>query len=454
MDQGARWSSRNTFILTTVGAAVGLGNLWRFPYIAGENGGAGFVLVYLFFVFLFGLPIMLAEMVIGRAGKKDAVSSLDKLVSATGLARGWRAIGWISLWVPFLGLSYYAVVAAWSIDYLGLAISNGFAELTPAAAPELFSKRAAAWPHQVVLHGLFIAIAGIFVALGVSGGLEKASRFAMPMLLLILVFLVVFNLTTEHFGQAVDFLFTLKTASLTSQTVLLALGQALFSLAIGVGVMITFSAYVPNNVSLGQCALVICVADTTVALLAGLAIFPIVFAANLDPAQGPSLLFVTLPLALGGIHWSWLISILFFLLLFLAALTTAFGMLEPLTAFIKNKTRWARSRSTVVVAVVVWLLGLASVLSFGPLDNWRPLKATGLFVDQNFFDLMDFLVANVLLPTNALLIALFVGWSMDLKIVKHQLYDLPKLWFGLWLFLTRFVVPIGLSLIVYDLWTQ
>ncbi len=454
MVQDTHWTSRNAFLLTTIGAAVGLGNLWRFPYIAGENGGGGFVVIYLFFVFAFGLPIMLAEMVIGRAGKQDALSSMKTIIAENQAHRGWRAIGWISLWVPFLGLSYYAVVAAWSLDYLALAVTGEFSDLSSQAAPGLFAQRAGTWPTQILLHGLFIALSAIFVGLGITRGLERAARLAMPLLLCILVFLVVHNLVSSNFAQALDFLFSLDLTRFSSETVLLALGQALFSLAIGVGVMITFSAYVPNSVSLGQCALVICIADTLVALLAGLAIFPIVFEAGLDPAQGPSLLFVTLPLAFGGIHWTWFLSTLFFLLLFFAAFTTALGMLEPLTAYFKNKTGLSRYQTTLWVAFATWLLGVLSVLSFGPIQNWFPLQVFGLFSDKNFFDILDFFVANVLLPINALLIALFVGWSMSTKNVKNQLNTIGQTWFSIWRFLTRFFVPACVAVVVYDLWIQ
>ncbi|MEM7284258.1 MAG: sodium-dependent transporter [Pseudomonadota bacterium] len=452
MQTATHWSSRNGFILTTIGAAVGLGNLWRFPYIAGENGGAGFVLIYLGFVFLIGLPIMLAELILGRLGKRDALTTIIGLTKQSAHSKAWHAIGYISLIVPFVGLSYYAVVAAWSLDYLSLSALNRISDVAADGAAATFENRIGNWPHQVFLHGLFILVAGIVVSKGVKNGLEKASRFAMPLLFLILIFLVVHNAFASNFSDSLVFLFTPDFSAITTQSVLIALGQALFSLAIGVGVMITFGAYVPKDVSLSKSGIVICIGDTSVALLAGLAIFPIVFQSGLDPAEGPGLIFVTLPIAFAGIHWTWVLSTLFFLLLFFAAFTTALGMLEPMVSFVINRTGLTRAKATVLVGTTSWILGLGSVLSFGPLQSWFPLETVGLMLNKTFFDVMDYFVANILLPTNALLIAIFMGWRLKTSLIQRELVGMSSSLVHTWRLVLRYLAPIGLCAIIYDLW--
>ncbi len=447
----ATWSSRPAFLMATIGAAVGLGNLWRFPYIAGENGGGGFVLMYLGFVFLLGLPIVTAEILMGRRGGGSAIATMAKLIREENASPLWKTIGWISVMVPVVGLSYYAVVAAWALDYFGLSTVNAFDGFDGESAEAAFNGQIGAPIQQALLHGLFMAMTVAVVARGVNSGIERVSRLLMPALFFVIVLLVLYGLFRGDFRGALEFLFRPDFSSITGRSVLMALGQALFSLAIGVGTMITYAAYMPPSFSLHRSALTICVGDTLVALLAGLAIFPIVFANGLDPAGGPGLIFVTLPIAFGNMPLGHLIGPLFFTLLIFAAYTTAIGMLEPMIAWLSERAGGGRVRLTLVTGALTWLLGLASVFSFSILAGFYPLEAFG--IRKTVFDLLDFGLANFLLPLNALLITLFAGWVLRRSVVRQEMGETSALWFAYWRFAVRYLAPIALAAVLVDLLT-
>ncbi len=446
------WTSRTAFLMASIGGAVGLGNIWRFPYIAGENGGAGFVLIYIGFVFLLGLPIMVGEMIIGRRGKQNAIASIEGLVKQEGGSSFWRIIGWLSIAIPFLGLSYYSVVAAWSMDYLGSAAIGAFSDFTSQTSADNFTAKIGSTTQQVLLHGAFIALTVVAVARGVQGGIEKVTRIAMPALLAILIFLVAYNAVTSNFSEALRFLFTPDFSQIDGTVVLMALGQALFSLAIGVGMMITYSAYMPREFSLPESAAIICVGDTVVALLAGLAIFPLVFQFGLTPSEGPGLIFVTLPIAFGEMPGGHVIGTLFFLLLFFAAYTTALGMLEPVAAWLAKALGLSRPKIATIAGLAVWAFGVASVLSFSNMQDVHPLGFVPGLETKTFFDILDFSVANIMLPINALLMSLFAGWVIR-KATIHDELSLPdNIWLTYWRFAVRYLVPIAMLAIIYDLW--
>ncbi len=444
----ATWSGRPAFLLATVGAAVGLGNLWRFPYIAGENGGGGFVLIYLGFVLLLGLPIVTAEMLMGRRGKGSAIATMRRLIRDENASPLWQLIGWLSVFVPVVGLSYYAVVAAWSLDYFGLAAVDAFSGFDARSAETAFEERAAAPVRQALLHGLFMVMTVAVVACGVNSGIERAARFLMPALFIVVVLLVIYGFFRGDFRGALEFLFRPDFSGITGRSVLIALGQALFSLAIGVGVMITYAAYMPPGFLLHRSALTVCLADTFIALLAGLAIFPIVFAGGLDPAGGPGLIFVTLPIAFGSMPLGQLVGPLFFTLLIFAAYTTAIGMLEPIVSWLSERAGGRRVRLAIVTGALTWLLGLLSVFSFSILSDFHLLAALG--IRKTFFDLLDFGVANVLLPLNALLITLFAGWVLSQSAARRELRESGALWFRYWRFVVRYLAPIAIGLVFLD----
>jgi NSS family neurotransmitter:Na+ symporter len=443
------WSSRSAFLLAAIGGAVGLGNLWRFPYVAGDNGGGGFVLIYLGFVFLLGLPLMAGEMLLGRRGHRSAVNSIADLVKSENASAFWKSIGWLSLLVPFVGLSYYAVVAAWAIDYFLLAAANAFQGFDGAAAQNTFAEQIERPVYQSLLHGLFMALTVWVIARGVNKGIERASRILMPALFAVLCILVIYGMVSADFGAAVEFLFKPDFSAITGRSVLIALGQALFSLAIGAGVLITYSAYMPQSYSIRTSAAVICIGDTLAALLAGLAIFPIVFANDLDPAEGPGLIFVTLPIAFGNMPGGHIVGALFFLLLLFAAYTTALGMLEPIIAWLEEKAPGKRRQMAIVSGFAIWLLGLGSVLSFSTAAEIHPLGFIG--IEKNFFGLADFTIANLLLPVNALLIAVFAGWVLHGNAINEEFASDGVNWRIYWRFANRYIAPLAIGVVLVDL---
>ena len=443
------WANRPAFLLATVGGAVGLGNLWRFPYIAGENGGGGFVIVYLAFVFLFGLPVLSSELLIGRKCHKSALNSMRELVASHNANSIWKLIGWLSVLGPFVGFTLYVVVCAWSIDYLYLAIIDAFKDINGESSGNLFNQRTADSSLQILLSGIFISMTVWVIARGVNKGIAKVSKILMPLLFVIIVILVIYGMIEGEFLRAVDFLFRPDFTKLTGQSVLMALGQALFSLAIGTGLIMTYGSYMPDHYSIKQSAIVVCVGDTVIALLAGLAIFPIVFANNLNPGEGPGLIFVTLPIAFGNMPWGHLIGILFFMLLIFAAYTSTMGMLEPIVSWLEEKYPGKRKLLSIISGFSIWVCGLGSVLSFSILAEFKPFEF--LDIDMNIFGLIDYAVANLLLPINALLIAAFSGWVINNNVITEQFSSESSNWKIYWRFTNRYIAPIAIGAVLIDL---
>ncbi len=399
-------------MLATIGAAVGLGNLWRFPFIAGQSGGAAFVLIYLGFVLLLGVPVMMAELAMGRRGGGSPIASMRKLVLESDSPRWWVAIGWISILIPIIGMSYYSVVAGWSVDYVFKAAANSFDGIDGRESGNAFNLLLASPSRLLFFQGLFIASAVIVVARGVGKGIEAVCKYMMPALFVILLVLVLNAIFNADFVRGVDFLLNPDFSKITPTVVFMAMGQAFFSLAIGVGVMLTYGAYVPRAVSLPKAAFAIAIADTIVAILAGIAIFPVVFASGLDPGDGPGLMFVTLPIAFGNMPAGYIIGLLFFILLFFAAYSSVLGMLEPIVSYLEEHRGFSRPKLTVAAGLFSFGIGISAALSYNVWAEVRPISAIPYLADKNIFDLLDFSIANFLLPMNAMLIAIFAGWMM------------------------------------------
>ncbi|MDX1403403.1 MAG: sodium-dependent transporter [Woeseiaceae bacterium] len=445
-----KWSSATVFMMATVGAAVGLGNLWRFPFVTGQNGGAAFVLVYIGFVLLLGLPLMMAELAMGRRGGGSPVASMRKLARDMGASGFWSIIGWISILVPLIGMSYYSVVAGWSIDYVFKAGVNAFDGLTGEESGNVFNRILASPGRLLFFHGLFIA-AGVFVvARGVGKGIEAVSKYMIPALFVILVVLVINSIFNADIERGLDFLFNPDFSKITPNVAFMALGQAFFSLAIGVGVMLTYGAYVPAQISLPKAAFMIAIADSVVAILAGVAIFPVVFASGLDPAEGPGLLFVTLPVAFGNMQAGHLVGLLFFILLFFAAYSSILGMLEPVVSYLEDHRGFSRPKVTVLTGLFSWLLGVAAALSFNVWSDVRLLGAIPYFADKSIFDLLDFLIANFLIPLNALLIAVFSGWVLTRQALLDELGVSSVALSRFLQIVLRFVAPVLIGAIFYN----
>ncbi len=436
-------------MLATIGAAVGLGNLWRFPFVAGQNGGAAFLIIYVGFVLLLGVPVMMAELAMGRRGGGSPIASMRKLAREAGASRLWSAIGWISILIPLVGMSYYSIVGGWSVDYVLRAATNSFAQISGEESENTFNLLLASPWRLLLFHGLFIA-AGVFVvARGVGQGIEAVSKYMMPALFAILIILVINSIFNADIVRGIDFLFNPHFDKITPNVVFMAMGQAFFSLAIGVGVMLTYGAYVPTNVSLPRAAFMIALADTAVAILAGVAIFPVVFANGLDPAGGEGLIFVTLPIAFGNIQAGYIVGLLFFILLFFAAYSSVLGMLEPVVSFLEEKRGFSRPKMAVLTGFFCWMLGIAAALSFNVWSDLRPMAIVPYLADKNIFGRLDFAIANFLLPLNAMLIAIFAGWIMTRQSLLEELGVQST---ALSLFLQvvlRFIAPVLIFAIFY-----
>lgn len=430
------WSSRMAFILAVTGSAVGLGNIWKFPYVAGENGGGAFVLVYLACVFLIGMPVMMSEILIGRRGRRNPVATMALLGEEEGHSRRWLWVGGLGVVAGILILSYYSVIAGWTLAYVVKSGGGAFAGADTATVSGIFSSFVGDWRWLTLCHTLFMALTVFVVARGVERGLEQAVRVMVPALLLLLLVLLGYSVTSGSFASGVEFMFKPDFGKLTWDSVLAAMGQAFFTLSIGMGAIMAYGAYLPEETSITGASAAVVTADTSIAILAGLVIFPLVFANGLDPADGPGLVFQTLPLALGQMPGGAFFSTLFFVLLSFAAWTSAIGLMEPAVAWLVEHYQRTRAQAAMIVGTLIWALGFATVLSFNVLADLTFYKGT-------LFDNIDHLTSNVMLPLGGVFIAVFAGWIMCRNSTADELGNAGTA-YKLWRFLARYVAPIGI----------
>jgi NSS family neurotransmitter:Na+ symporter len=415
------WSGRRGFILATVGSAVGLGSIWKFPYEVGANGGSAFVLFYVLGLVLVVVPLMFAEFAIGRRGRGDPATSIAVVAAAHGAGRRWALTGFLGVGTGFLILSFYSVIAGWTLAY---AVETALAGLPPAEPQAVQARfdallgspwRIAAW------HAAFMAATAIIVARGISGGIEKACLMLMPMLGVLLLALAAYSVATGDLTATLHFLFKLDPQRLEGAVALEALGLGFFSIGVGLGLMITYAAYAGAEIDLRQVAIVSVAVDTAISFLAGFAVFPVVFAHGLDPASGAGLVFVTLPLAFAGMPFGTVAAVAFFVLLFVAALASAISLLEIAVAMLVRRRGWKRGRASRVAATSCFLVGIATVLSFNLWSAWYPLTWMPGFGHATVFDLLDYLTSNVLLPLTGLLLALLAGWALPERLFVEEL---------------------------------
>lgn len=440
-----RWSSRRAFILAVTGAAVGLGNIWRFPYMTGENGGAAFLLLYVVFVVLLGLPVMMAEILIGRAGRRSPMRSLGHLARQAGASPHWRWLGLFGVITVFFILSFYSVVSGWSIEYLVESVNGDFAGMAPQAVGANFNAFLADPLRMTFNHTLFMLLTMSVVAAGISGGLEKLNNLLMPLLYLLLIVLAGYATTTDGFGTAMAWLFTPDLAALSVSVMLNAMGHAFFTLAVGACALMAYGAYMPDDQSLPRAVGAVAVLDVAVALLSGIAIFSVVFSQGLDPGEGPGLMFVTLPIAFAELPGGSLWLGVFFLLLLLATWTSSINLAEPMVATLQG---WGlkRGRAAACVGVAVWAVGLLSVFSFSSMAEVHWLG------DMNFFDLVTTVPTDLFLPIGGLLIAIFAAWVMPRDTAELALGTGPA-GFRSWQRLVRFVsIPLVVGVLVSGIW--
>ena len=435
----AEFSSKFGVIAAAAGSAVGLGNIWKFPYITGIYGGAAFLFVYLGFIVAIGLPLMLSEFIIGRKARKNAFGSFKKLAPNSP----WKIVGMLGVGAAFMILSFYGVVAGWSVEYIVNSIANGFNDKSPDQLSSLFFDFIQAPVRPVFYQLIFMVFTGAIVIAGVKDGIEKNVKIMMPLLVVIILILDVRAVTLPGAGEGLKFLFHPDFSKLTGEGILSALGHAFFSLSLGMGTLITYGSYIDKKNNLINTAINVTIADTLIAILAGVAIFPTVFAVGIETSSGPGLVFITLPNVFEKMPGGYLCSILFFLLLAVAALTSSISILEVVVAYFNEELKMKRKLATVFATIVISLLGVICSLSMGIFKDYT-------FFNLNVFDLVDWISANLLLPLGGLFISLFIGWRLGRKKILAEIEkggSISEFMLSVFMFLVKLVAPVAIAIV-------
>lgn len=436
----AQWSSKFGFLMAAVGSAVGLGSIWKFPYMTGESGGSAFVVVFIMCITLIGFPVLLMEWLIGRRGKQNPVGSFIKVADQNGLSHRWGILGVIATLAAFLILSFYSVIGGWSLKYTALSIMNHFHGMSSSQTDAVFNSFLDNPLQMAIFHTLFMAITAGIVASGVTNGIERASKWMMPLLALIMIFIVGYNLFNADFARGFHYLFDFDAAKISGKVMIAALGHAFFCLSLAMGIMISYGSYLGREVDLFSTARTVVIWDIVFSLMAGLAIFPIMFSNGLDPKGGPGLVFVTLPIAFGQMSLGVVVGTLFFVLLTFAALTSSISVLEPVIQFLQNHTAMSRKISTLVGAVATWAVGLLALLSF------NLFKHVHLLPNMTIFDSLDYLTSKIMLPIVGLGTVIFMAWSVRQAGIQEELGLYGFKW-TLWQLVTKCIAPLGIVIV-------
>ncbi len=431
------WATKLGFVLAASGSAIGLGNIWRFPYKAGQYGGGAFVIAYVVSVLIIGIPIMIAEFIIGRSAQKSPVGAFKQL----SFNRAWPLVGWLGVLSGFIILSYYSVVGGWILRYIW---ESGFHFFKEGSAGPIFSGFLANPWQQLIWHGLFMFMTMIIVRGGITTGIERWSKLLMPSLLIILLILMINSLRFPGAGEGIQFILKPDFSKLTREGILEALGHAFFSLSLGMGAMLTYGSYLDKGTNISSSALEIVVLNTFYALMAGLMIFPIVFTYDVDPQVGPGLFFITLPEVFARMPAGQLVAISFFVLVAFAAITSAISLLEVVVSYFIDELNWSRKKADYVMGTVIFLIGIPSALS------WSSLKGVTLFGSRDIFDSLDFLATNYMLPIGGFFIALFAGWILthgqkeaEIKRIENTFH-----FYDIWHFLVKYIAPLAVLVIL------
>jgi NSS family neurotransmitter:Na+ symporter len=422
--------------------------MWKFPYVAGSNGGGAFVLVYLGCILLIGVPVMMAEVLIGRHGRQSPINSMREAVTDSGANTKWQIVGWLGVLAGMLILSFYSVIAGWALDYIFLISSGDLQGINGAAASAKFSELLSDPSRLIMWQSVFMVLCVAVVVGGVKKGLGIAVETLMPLLFVMLLLLLVFSILKGNFSAAVNFLFSFDLDALTWRGVLEAMGQAFFTLSIGMGAIMAYGAYMPQDANIGKTILIVALFDSSVAIISGLIIFSIVFATpGIEPTEGPGLMFISLPVAFGSMPGGLLIGAIFFVLVSIAAWSSAISLLEPCVAWLMEAKNIGRARANIVIAGTAWVLGLGSVFSF---NIWADYKVAGF----NFFDFLDFLTANIMLPISGLLITLFVGYVLRKDVINVEMEGTSPQLLALWQMTIKYIAPSAIAVVfimgVYD----
>jgi len=444
------WSSRIAFYLGVVGAAVGIGSIWRFPYLAGSSGGSAFILVFVLAIGLIATPLLAAEFLLGRRSRRSPATAAGDVAQESGLSRRWDAIGVLGTAAAFLILSYYTVVAGWVLAYTWKCASGALSGLPRAEVTALWRRFLSNPVEMGAWHLAFVALVAYFSARGLHRGIEFATKIRGPALLTLLLALDVYALVSGDVRRGLAFAFAPNFRAITPEVVLVAIGQAFYATGVGMAMMIAYGAYVSRGSSLVRSAAIISASVLVVSLLSTLLVFPLVFRYGMNPAQGPELVFDVLPKAFAEMPAGRLIGSLFFLLLVFAALTPSIAALEPVVAHVRQRTRLRRAPAVLLSAAAVWLVGIASVLSFSLWARWRPLGLLAGFAQSTWFDVADYVSSNILLPIGAVLTSVLVGWRLKRAVVAEEFAESPPLPFvrRACVFLLRTVCPIAILLVL------
>lgn len=440
MGQRASFSTKLGVIAATAGSSIGLGNIWRFPYETGQNGGAAFILIYIICVLVLAMPVMIAEFVIGRGSRTNASHAFKKLAPGSW----WKIIGYICISAPVIIVGFYFVISGWTLEYVIQSLTpGGMVTQSAEAYADEFNQFISSPLKPLVWVILFILINHFILMRGVNSGIEKASNILMPLLFLILIIFCIRSIFLPGFSEGMRFLFMPDFSKITPNVVLRAMGQAFFSMSVGMGILITYASYYSKETRLARVAGTVATFDTLVAILAGIIIFPTVFTFGISPSQGPELIFITLPNLFAQMQLGWLWSSLFFVLVSLAALTSTISLSEVSIAFLQDARGYSRHKATAIMTGIYIILASLCSLSFGVLNDIRLFGLT-------IFDFCDFLSSNILLPAGGLFISIFVGWKIDQKFVIRELYNGSEKarWYHMpLLFCLRFVAPVSIFLI-------
>ncbi|HSP58224.1 MAG TPA: sodium-dependent transporter [Halomonas sp.] len=436
------WTHKGTFLLAAVGSAVGLGNLWRFPYLAGENGGGAFILIYALTIFAVGIPILIAETMLGRASRRSPIMGMRYLTQTHNTSRAWETIGWLGAASAFLILSFYSVIAGWALHYTWQMFTGNLVGADAETIGAGFDALLASPGLLTLYHTLFIIASGLIVGMGIHKGIESGLRIMMPALFVILLVVLFYSIANGDIGAAASFLFTFNFADLSLEGWLEAMGQSFFTLSLGMGAIMAYGAYMSSAASLTRTAIAIAVIDTAVALVAGLAIFALVFGADLDAAQGPGLMFVTLPLAFAEMPFGALVGGVFFILVLGAAISSSISLIEPVAAYLVERFDMTRPQAVTLMVVASWAMGLLTVVSF---NVWAEGTLFHTLFGRSAFEFIE-LLTNIFMPLGGLMIALFAGWALTQSEVMLELRTNQR-WFLLWRFLVRFVGPAAVSFV-------
>jgi len=437
-----QWLGRWGFLLAATGSAVGLGNIWKFPYITGEFGGGAFVLVYLACILMVGVPVMITEIAFGRRGQGSPVDAIRRVVKESGKGSAWSLFGWMAMLCGFLILSFYVVVAGWSFSYLWKMLTGG---LSGGSVDDMAGVFAANNANPFILGGwstLVTLLTMLIVGKGVQEGIEKNVRWMMPGLVVMLLVLIVYGMFSGGFGQAVSFLFSFEAGSLSSEGMLAALGHAFFTLSLASGAILTYGSYLPKSASIARTTLSVALADTVVALMAGLAIFPVIFANGMDPGEGPGLIFMSLPLAFQAMPLGTLFGILFFAMLSMAALTSSISMVEATVSWLCDNKGISRRTAAWGTGIVLWLISTMAMLSFNLGADWT-------LAGKHFFDWLDYLTSRLMMPLGGLGTVILAGFVLKSDALREEL-GLSRLPYTLWLAMVRYVSPLGILVIFVD----